>query len=158
MKVKVTTLTGEKHELEVAPQDTVRQIKVNIFSSKMIGLFIRNYIYKLTKHIYRPQRSWTKVIFLQACVCPRGGVGVGVSGPGGWSPIFWGGLQFLGGGLQFFWGVSNFSVGLQFFGGSPNFFFQIFFPQNSSGMHQSPPSRDGQCTAGTYPTGMHSCF
>ena len=28
MKVKVTTLTGEKYELEVAPQDTVKQLKV----------------------------------------------------------------------------------------------------------------------------------
>ena len=24
---------------------------------------------------YRPQRSWAKVMFLQACVCPRGGGG-----------------------------------------------------------------------------------
>ena len=24
-------------------------------------------------NIYRPQRSWAKVIFLQACVCPQGG-------------------------------------------------------------------------------------
>ena len=24
-------------------------------------------------HIYRPQRSWAKVIFSQACVCPQGG-------------------------------------------------------------------------------------
>ena len=29
MKVKVTTLTGDKQELAVAPQDTVKQIKVN---------------------------------------------------------------------------------------------------------------------------------
>ena len=24
-------------------------------------------------YLYRPQRSWAKVMFLQACVCPRGG-------------------------------------------------------------------------------------
>ena len=29
MKVKVTTLTEDKHELEVAPQDTVRNLKVS---------------------------------------------------------------------------------------------------------------------------------
>ena len=28
MKLKVTTLTGDKHELEVAPQDTVKQLRV----------------------------------------------------------------------------------------------------------------------------------
>ena len=31
MKVKVTTLTGDKHELEVAPHDTVKQLKVRVF-------------------------------------------------------------------------------------------------------------------------------
>ena len=37
-----------------------------------------------------------------------------------------------------------------------SFFFQFLFPQKiSSGMH--PPPRDGQCAAGTHPTGMHSC-
>ena len=45
---------------------------------------------------YRPQRSWAKVIFLQACVCPQGGRGVCLSAcwdtprtrypPGGRSP------------------------------------------------------------------------
>ena len=25
------------------------------------------------ENFYRPQRSWAKVIFLQACVCPQGG-------------------------------------------------------------------------------------
>ena len=29
--------------------------------------------------IYRPQRSWAKVIFSQACVCPQGGKGVCLS-------------------------------------------------------------------------------
>ena len=28
MKVTITTLTGEKHELEVGEQDTVKQLKV----------------------------------------------------------------------------------------------------------------------------------
>ena len=32
MKVKVTTLTGDKYELEVAPQDTVRDVKVSELS------------------------------------------------------------------------------------------------------------------------------
>ena len=66
---------------------------------------------------------------------------------GGFLQIF-GGLQFFGGEfLQFFggvppnfWGVSNFSGGgfLQFFGGG------------------SPPEY-GHRSAGTHPTGMHSC-
>ena len=30
-------------------------------------------------NIYRPQRSWAKVIFLHACVCPQGGKGVCLS-------------------------------------------------------------------------------
>ena len=29
MKLKVTTLTGDKHELEGAPHDTVRDVKVS---------------------------------------------------------------------------------------------------------------------------------
>ena len=45
---------------------------------------------------------------------------------------------------------------------SPNFFFQFLFPKrNPSGMHPlpcpPPAPRDGQCAAGTHPTGMHSC-
>ena len=82
---------------------------------------------------YRPQRSWAKVIFLQACVCPQGGWGVWwvsqqhamqVSPRGGLVP---GGLQFFGGrGSNFSggWspifsgGVSNFSGGK----GGPQFF------------------------------------
>ena len=30
---------------------------------------------KKQRYNYRPQRSWAKVIFLQACVCPQGGEG-----------------------------------------------------------------------------------
>ena len=29
MKVKVTTLTGDKYDLEVVPHDTVKQLKVS---------------------------------------------------------------------------------------------------------------------------------
>ena len=56
-----------------------------------------------------------KVIFLQACVCPRGGGGG--SGPGGV--------------VSNFWGVSNFS------GGSPIFWggLQPEYGQRSAGMH-----------------------
>ena len=85
-------------------------------------------------------------------VWSRGGVSNfsgGVSKFGGVSPIFFGGVQFFRVCLQF-WG------GLQFFGGLQiffSFFFNFFPPKNSSGMH---PPRDGQCAAGTHPTGMHS--
>ena len=71
----------------------------------------------------------------------------GVSNLCGGSPIFQGVSNFSGGDLQFFEGgsplifqgvSSNFSGGLQFFGGdSPEY---------------------GQRSAGTHPTGMHSCF
>ena len=33
-------------------------------------------IHELRNINYRPQRSWAKVIFSQACVCPQGGRGV----------------------------------------------------------------------------------
>ena len=85
---------------------------------------------------YRPQRSWAKVIFSEACVKNSvhwGGGGVGLvpggSGPGR-SPIFHGSPNFRG--------------GLQFGGGGC---LQIFkFP------------RYGSWAAGTHPTGMHSCL
>ena len=58
--------------------------------------------YERKYHFYRPQRSWAKVIFLQAFVCPQGGVVW--SREGVWSPIFRGGPPILGGwgGLQIF--------------------------------------------------------
>ena len=93
-----------------------------------------------------------------------GGGGWWWSGPGGSSnffggvpPNFFGGvLQIFGGGfLQIFWGGSP-----NFQGGSPNFvflfFFSISFPQKKF-FWDAPLPQDGQCTAGTHPTGMHSC-
>ena len=63
---------------------------------------------------YRPQRSWAKVISLQASVCPHGGVS---------APNFFGG------------GVCS-----EFWGGCLKFFFNLFSPQKiSSGMHTLPP-------------------
>ena len=114
-------------------------------------------------HNYRPQRSWAKVISLQASVCPhRGGVWPkilgGVSAPnfrgrGGVWPKFWGGgclIQIWGGEV---W--SKFSGGSEIFF---FFFFQFIFPQKiSSGMH-TPHPWDGQCAAGAHPAGMHSCY
>ena len=138
-----------------------------------------------TNCCYRPQRSWAKVMFLHLSVILLTGGGVWSWGVvskflGGGLQIFGGGdgLQIFGGVSKFFWGVvSKFSGqgvvskclgGLQFFGGisnflswSPNFFLSFFnfFPQkNLSGMHPPPSPRDGQCTAGTHPTGMHSCY
>ena len=99
-----------------------------------------------------------KVIFLQACVCPQGGVS-NFSG-GVWSPIFWGGVvsNFLGGWSPIFGGVvSNFfwggwspifrGGGLQFFGGGWSSIFR-------GGLQLEY----GQRLAGTHPTGMHSCY
>ena len=104
---------------------------------------------------YRLQRSWAKVIFSEACVknSVHGGGGCG-SVPRGVSPIFLGGcLQFfwgvspnLGGCLQIFkGGVSKFLGGSQNFRGSPKFFFfffQFLFPKKiPSGMHPPPTPR-----------------
>ena len=95
--------------------------------------------------------------------------GEGVSAPnfrgGGSAPNFQGGVcsKFLGGG-----GVcSKFSGGglLQILGGVSEFFFSFFFsiyfapPKKFFwDAHPPPPPRDGQCAAGTHPTGMHSCW
>ena len=84
-----------------------------------------------------------KVIFSQACVCPQGGCAPDFAlifwgGAPDFALIFWG-WYFFGGGY-FFWGGVFFSEGGYFFGG---------------GMC-SPPEY-GQRSAGTHPTGMHSC-
>ena len=79
----------------------------------------------------------------------------GVSAPdfrgvGGVSSKFWGGVcsKYFGG------EVSEIFGGLKFF----SFFFSISFPPKKSFWDAPPPPRDGQCVAGTHPTGMHSCF
>ena len=91
-------------------------------------------------YYYRPQRSWAKVIFSQACVMNsvhKGGRGYG---PGGVCS------KFLGGGLlQFFLGGSG-PGGVSapnFRGGSEIFFsFKFLSPKkNSPGMHTHPPTR-----------------
>ena len=65
-------------------------------------------------YLYRPQRSWAKVIFSEACV--KNSVHRGGGGSGGGSPIFRGGVSnFSGGCLQFSGGSPI------FLGGSPNF-------------------------------------
>ena len=51
---------------------------------------------------YRPQRSWAKVISLQASVCPRGGGGYLAWSRGGY--LVPGGCLKFGGGLKFFRG------------------------------------------------------
>ena len=82
-----------------------------------------------------------KVIFSQACVKNS------VHGGGG-SPIFREGcVSNFSGGLQF-WGVSNFSGGVP-----PNFRGGVSGLVPGGG---SPPEY-GQRSAGTHPTGMHSC-
>ena len=84
---------------------------------------------ELSRYYYRPQRSWAKVIFSEACVKNSvHGWGRGGGGGGGvWSR---GGSKFSGGGLVLGGRVSKFSGvgvwclvpgGLQIFGG-----FQIF--------------------------------
>ena len=85
-------------------------------------------------------------IFTRVCDSVKGGGGGGgglVPGGGRCLQIFG-----VGGGLSKFF-FSNFF----------SFSFKSFFPKISSGMHQPPPPpRDGQCAAGTHPTGMHSCI
>ena len=108
-------------------------------------------------------------IFTSVCLSTRGGWWW--PGPGGCLQFFEGGcLQFFGGrgiyGVSPIFcqgGVSIFSGGcLQFFGGSPIFFlffFNFISPQKKVLLrYTNPPPPDGQCAAGTHPTGMHSCF
>ena len=94
-----------------------------------------------------------KVIFLHLSVILfTGGVwsgglqffrgGLHFFGGGGWGSPIWGGS-----GLQSFGGGSPIFGGLQFFGGISNF----------SGGGVSPPEY-GHRSAGTHPTGMHSCW
>ena len=133
----------------------------------------------VTVNIYRPKRSFGQGnIFTPVChsFCSQGGypsmpcrsVPMG-SCPGG-SPIFQGSLKFFwgspiflgGGGFPICQGVSNFSGGglrgdpPQFFWG--DFFFDFWFLW---GYHPPPPWDQtleyGQRSAGTHPTGMHSC-
>ena len=117
------------------------------------------------KRYYRPQRSWAKVIFLHVSV-----ILLTVGGGGVWSEIWGGGVwsEILGGGCL----VWNFRGGVCVFwseifeGGSEifiSFFFQFLFPPQKILLgytHTLPPlpPRDGQCAAGTHPTGMHSCY
>ena len=121
---------------------------------------------------YRPKRSFGQGnIFTSVCLSTVGGgypsmpcrsvLGEGVggypsmpckSGPvgGGLVP---GGLQFFRGVLQFFGGVK---------GGPPNFFGGGFFFDFCFLWGYTPPPDQtpeyGQCSAGTHPTGMHSCY
>ena len=96
-------------------------------------------------------------IFIGVCqdFCSRGGVSEIFGGGAEW------GLKFSGG------GVSEILGGLKFSGGgcSSKFFFLFFSislsPKKSFwDAHPPPPGtcRDGQCAAGTHPTGMHSCL
>ena len=64
------------------------------------------------------------------------------SGGGGWVSNFSGGGGSNLGGSPIFRGVSK-------------FFFSQFPPPK---FFWDAPPRDGQCAAGTHPTGMHSCF
>ena len=84
---------------------------------------------KLRFHIITGRNEvLAKVIFSQASVCPQGGGGLGI-------PACLAGQSQ--GGLQFFGGVSNFPGG--------------------GGRGVSNFSEYGQRSAGTHPTGMHSC-
>ena len=85
-----------------------------------------------------------KVIFSQACVILFTG---GVSSRGGVSKFLgWGVLQIFRGSPIFFWGGRVGDVVSNFSGGSPIF---------REGVLQL---EYGQCSAGTHPTGMHSCI
>ena len=81
----------------------------------------------LSLRYYRPQRSWAKVISLQASVCPHGG---GVSDP-----------NFRGGSAQNLGGVSEI-----FF----SFFFQFIFPQKNFFWDAHPPPPPRRSMRGRY--------
>ena len=84
---------------------------------------------------YRPQRSWAKVIFSQACVCPQGGgvsasVHAGIPTPRDQPP--------------------------------PREQTPPFPPEQTPPGPDTPPPKQtpayGLRAAGTHPTGMHSCW
>ena len=101
-----------------------------------------------------------KVIFSQACVCPREG-GCASKFSGG-VPFWEGASKFSGGGASKFsgGGASKFSGGVppNFRGVPPNFrgggvpFWGVPF------WGGGPSPEYGQRSAGTHPTGMHSCL
>ena len=134
----------------------------------------------INHNLYRPKRSFGQGnIFTPVChsVHRGGGCSRYCSNLGGCSRIcynFPGGGIFVGGGSSKFWGgffwggSSKFLGGGYFLGGPPNFggyffgggyflggggFLQIYF----WGGGGSPPEY-GQRSAGTHPTGMHSCY
>ena len=71
----------------------------------LYSTILENY-QQMLSHNYRPQRSWAKVIFSEACVKNSVHGGGWVWSQGGVSEIFRGGLKFSGGGgLKFSGGV-----------------------------------------------------
>ena len=97
------------------------------------------------------------------CRSVREGGGSGLGGVGWVCLQFFGGEGVGGVGSPIFWEVSNFWGAVK--GGPPNSFFwwggNFFLIYAFFGKH--PPPRDqtleyGQRSAGTHPTGMHSCL
>ena len=105
---------------------------------------------------YRPKRSFGQGnIFAPVCHSVHRG---GLIFLGGVPPNFRGGCWFL---QIFFWGGSSkFSGGCLFLGGYSKFsggFLQIFRGGSSKFSGGGSPPAYGQRSAGTHPTGMHSC-
>ena len=80
------------------------------------------------RYFYRPQRSWGKVIFLEACVKNS------VHGGGGGGR---GGRAWRGGGIA--WWVASVAGGVH-------------------GGGEGACMANSQSAGGTHPTGMHSCY
>ena len=90
---------------------------------------------------YRPQRSWGKVIFSEACVKNSVHRGGGISRPTPRGRL--GGLAG-GAGLQAHtWGVSRPRLGVCVF---------------QHALRQTPQQQMATAAGSTHPTGMHSCY
>ena len=114
---------------------------------------------------YRPQRSFAKVMFLQVCVCPRGGLSIPACLAGGIPACLAAGLQGVCyPSMHCRWYPSmlcNRSPGGLFWGGVP-------VPRGVSApggagipaCTEATPLPQGETATaadGTHPTGMHSC-
>ena len=137
------------HALQLALTPTLYSLRYktpfNTFKIVSITLQVPSWMYTLSwilNHIYRPQRSWGKVIFSQASVIlSTGGVcSRGVPGPGG----LLGGRRVPGPG-----GVC--SGGCLVWGGT-------WLGGSASGGPGGDPPGTATAAGGTHPTGMHSCW
>ena len=117
--------------------------------TELLAIAIALVVIANNRYLPSANEVWGKVIFLQACVCPRGGVSgprVVVPAPGGWWCLLLGGLVL---GVPAPWGRllrGIWSQGCLLPGGSAPGGYLL----------ETPPT--ATTAGGTHPIGMHSCL